>query len=124
MSQTQNINPTPLLQKISYFGVIIALALVLTGSAYMKLSNDETIVNNFLKWNLIDFKNYIAFAEIIGIILLIIPRTSIFGALLLSGLLCSAVYTHVQHTEPFYFPLAIVLVIWINYLFIRPKKTV
>jgi carbon starvation protein CstA len=123
MSQPQNINTTPIIQKISYLGVILALVLVLAGSAYMKLSNNETIVNNFLKWNLIDFKNYIAFAEILGIILLIIPRTTIFGVLLLSGILSGAVYTHIQHTEPFYFPLAIILVIWINYLFIRPKKT-
>jgi carbon starvation protein CstA len=124
MSQTQNINATPLLQKISYLGVILALVLVLTGSAYMKLSNNETIVNNFLKWNLIDFKNYIAFAEILGIVLLIIPRTTIFGVLLLSCILSGAVYTHIQHSEPFYFPLAIILVIWINYLFIRPKKNI
>ncbi len=122
MSQTQTINSTPLLQKISYLGVILALVLVLAGSAYMKLSNNETIINNFLKWKLIDFKNYIAFAEILGIILLIIPRTTIYGNLLLSGILCGAIYTHIQHAEPFYFPLAIILVIWINYFFIRPKK--
>jgi hypothetical protein len=124
MNQTPNTNVTPLLQKLSHIGVTGALALVLIASAYMKLANDETIVNNFLKWNLIDFKNYIAFAEITGIILLVIPRTGIFGALLLSGILCGAIYTHVQHAEPFYFPLAIVLVIWINYFFIRPKKNV
>jgi hypothetical protein len=123
MTETQKANSIPLIQKISYAGVTAALVVVIAGSAYMKLSNDETITNNFLKWNLLDFKNYIAFVEIIGFVLLVIPRTTIFGALLLTGILCGAIYTHILHTEPFYFPLAIILVIWINYLFIRPKKT-
>lgn len=124
MTETQKVSPISLIQKISYAGVTAAIALVLAASAYMKLSNDETIVNNFLKWNLIDFKNYIAFAEILVIILLIIPRTVIFGTLVITGILCGAVYTHIQHSEPFYFPLAIILVIWINYLLIRPKKNI
>lgn len=122
MSQSQQTNSASLLHRISYVSVLAALTLVFIASAYMKLSNEETIVNNFLKWNLMDFKNYIAFTEIIGLILLLFPRSTIFGSLLLSGILCGAIYTHIQYAEPFYFPLAITLVIWINYFFIKPKK--
>lgn len=112
-----------ILQKISYFAVIAALALIFLPSAYMKLSNAETIVENFSKWQLLDWKNLIAGAEIAGVILLLIPRTSLAGVLLLSAVMGGAIVTHFQFQEPVYFPAAILVVLWINYLFIRPKKT-
>jgi uncharacterized membrane protein YphA (DoxX/SURF4 family) len=122
MTTTQTSNPPGLLQKISYYAVLLALVLIFIPSAYMKLSDADSIVANFSKWNLLDWKNIIAGIEIAGVLLLLIPRTTLLGCLLLSGISAGAAYTHFQFQEPMYFPLAIFLVIWINYLFIKPKK--
>lgn len=114
-------SPT-LIQKISYFSVLLVLVVIFSASAYLKFSNDETILNNFSKWNLMKWKNIISCFEIAGLVLLLIPRTNVFGCLALTGVLLGGVVTHIQHSEPFYFPAAITLVIWINFIFIKPKK--
>jgi len=113
---------TNLLQIISYYAVVIALVLIFIPSAYMKLTNAEAIVNNFSKWNMLDLKNTVAIVEIVGVLLLLIPRTAFLGCIVLSGIMGGAIYTHLSFQEPAYFPIAIFLVIWINYLFIKPKK--
>lgn len=54
----------------------------------------------------------------IGIVLLVctvvyvIPRTSILGAILLTGYLGGATATHVRVGEPFYFPIVFGALIW------------
>src|SRR5687767_6620040 len=120
METNQIIQPPALLQKISYYAVLIALVLIFISSAYLKFSNAETIVNNFAKWNLLEWKNIIAGVEILGVILILIPRTTLIGCLLLTGITGGAILTHLQFQEPMYFPLAILLVIWINHYFIKP----
>lgn len=114
--------PATTLQKLSYYVVLSALIFVFASSIYMKFSNDEYIVNNFSKWNLLDWKNIIAGIELAGVLLLLFKRTVFVGSSLLSIMMLGAIYIHFQHSEPFYFPLAILLVIWINHIFIRPKN--
>ncbi|MBI3133196.1 MAG: DoxX family protein [Bacteroidetes bacterium] len=115
-------NQTRPFQKISYYSVLVAVSLVFMASAYMKLTDAETVVNNFSKWNLTAWKNTIAWVEITGAVLLLIPKTNFSASALLSGVLAGAIFTHIKHHEPFYFPLAILLVIWICYLYLKLKK--
>jgi DoxX-like family len=63
----------------------------------------------------------------IGILLLVctilyaIPRTSIFGAILLTGYLGGATATHVRAGQPFYFPIVFGVLVWLG-LFLRETR--
>src|SRR5688572_15675975 len=106
MEQTLSNNTAPLLHKISYTVVLSAVAFVMASSGVMKFLNTEMIANNFAKWNLVEWQIPIGVIEIAGTILFLIPRTNQVGVLTLSAMLAGAVFTHVQHQEPFFFPLA------------------
>src|SRR5712692_8216662 len=60
----------------------------------------------------------------LGMVLLIctvvyaIPRTSILGAILLTGYLGGATATHVRVGQPFFFPIIVVILVWAG-LFLR-----
>jgi len=56
----------------------------------------------------------ILLAQIIGIVLYVIPQTAILGAILLTGFLGGAVSTHVRAGEPFWFPVAFGVLIWLG----------
>lgn len=53
-------------------------------------------------------------------VLYVIPRTSIFGAILLTAYLGGAVNTHVRMGEPFYFAVVFGILIWLS-LYLRDK---
>ncbi len=110
------------LQKISYTTVLTFILVTLLYSAVIKLISTEHVVNNFSKWNLLEWKNYIAVSEILICILLLIRKTNLLGIAGLTFLLTGAIYTHIQHQEPFYFALAVILVSWFNYLFIKVRN--
>ncbi len=50
-----------------------------------------------------------------------IPRTSILGAILLTGYLGGATATHVRAGEPFYFPILFGVLVWAG-LFLREDR--
>ena len=52
--------------------------------------------------------------EALSIILFIIPRTGLLGALLLSGYLGGAIATHLEHQQPVMMPVIIMCVLWIT----------
>lgn len=51
--------------------------------------------------------------EIAVTLLLLIPRTSFLGAILVTGYLGGAVWTHLRVGDPWYFPIIIGVVMWI-----------
>jgi hypothetical protein len=110
------------LQKISYTTVLTFIIVTLLYSAIIKLISTEHVINNFSKWNLLEWKNYIAVSEILICILLVIKRTNIIGVIALTLMLGGAVYTHRQYDEPFYFALSLIVVSWFNYLFIKVRN--
>ncbi len=63
----------------------------------------------------------ICIVEIACAIVYAIPRTSVFGAILLTGYLGGATATHVRAGEPFYLPLIVGVVIWAG-LFLRDDR--
>lgn len=60
-------------------------------------------------------------ALLISTILYVIPRTSILGAILLTGYLGGATATHVRVGEPFYFPVIFGVLIWAG-LYLRDSQ--
>jgi len=64
----------------------------------------------------------IGIAELICLILFIVPRTSILGAILLTGYLGGATATQVRLEDPwFFFPIAIGILAW-GGLFLRDAR--
>jgi len=60
----------------------------------------------------------IALVETACVIVYAIPRTSVLGAILLTGYLGGATATHVRAGEPFFLPIVVGIVIWLG-LFLR-----
>jgi hypothetical protein len=60
----------------------------------------------------------IVIAEIVCAILYAIPRTSVFGAILLTAYLGGATSTHVRAGEPFFLPVIVGIVVWLG-LYLR-----
>ncbi len=65
-------------------------------SAIGKLTSSEEMVKTFEFLKLTPYMKWIGIGEIIGLILLIYPRTSIYGAVLLSSLMSGAVALHMS----------------------------
>lgn len=59
--------------------------------------------------------------EIVCAILYAIPRTSVLGAILLTGYLGGAVATHVRAGEPWFFPVITGVVVWLG-LYLRDAR--
>lgn len=50
-----------------------------------------------------------------------IPRTSIFGAILLAAYLGGATATHVRASEPFFIPIVVGVLVWLG-IFLREER--
>jgi len=105
--------------KITGWGMTIVLALVFTMSAFMKLTQNETALEQASSIGL-DASTYqfIGVIEIISLILFIIPRTGVLGAMLLVAYLGGAIVTHLQHHQPIAMAVIFQTLLWIT-AFIR-----
>lgn len=63
----------------------------------------------------------ITIVEIACVIVFVIPRTSVLGAILLTGYLGGATATHVRVGEPFFLPIVAGVVVWAG-LFLRDGR--
>jgi hypothetical protein len=105
--------------KITGWGMTIVLALVFTMSAFMKLTQNETALAQASSFG-IDTTTYqfIGIIEIISLILFIIPRTGVLGAMLLIAYLGGAIVTHLQNQQPIAMAVIFQTLLWIT-AFIR-----
>lgn len=105
--------------KITGWGMTIVLALVFTMSAFMKVTQNETALEQASSIGL-DASTYqfIGIIEIISLILFIIPRTGVLGAMLLVAYLGGAIATHLQHQQPIAMAVIFQMLLWIT-AFIR-----
>jgi len=122
MTEQIEFNKPPLIQRISFITVLVIIAAIFTSTAVIKFTNIEQIVAHFSTWDLLKWKEVIGAMELVGVILFLLPKTNLVGSLLLSSIMFGAIYTHFTHSEPIFFNVAIVIVIWINYFFVKPKK--
>jgi hypothetical protein len=70
------------------------VALMLGMSGFTKIAAAEQVVANFTVMNLLPYMTFIGVMEVVGVIALCIPRTSIYGALILSSVMSGAVAIH------------------------------
>jgi len=82
-------------------------------SAYMKLTSDPKVVEGMTKfgWPLGVVFN-LGIVELTCVILYLIPRTSVLGAILLTGYLGGAIATHVRVGDAFIVPIIIGVFVW------------
>ena len=104
--------------------VISALGvLALVASASMKLSHKPDVVAMFTgKFGYPESSLlYIGLLELSVVVLYLIPRTSIFGALMCTAYLGGAVATHVRVGDPFIMPMLVAVFLWLG-AFLRDDR--
>jgi DoxX-like family len=96
--------------------------LMLTMSATMKLTHAAQIVEGWKHFGFPDNSlTPIGIAEILCVILYVVPRTAVLGAILMTGYLGGAIATHVHAGEGFVPPLLLGIFAW-GGLFLRDAR--
>jgi uncharacterized membrane protein YphA (DoxX/SURF4 family) len=101
----------------------VFIAGMLTFSAIMKFQSPQEMIDEFV--GRLGYPDgiavYIGVAELASAILFLIPRTSVLGAVLLTGYLGGAIATHVRINDPFYGPAIGGVLVWLA-LFLREPR--
>ena len=114
----------PVSMKMVWAGRIISalpvLALLMSGG--MKLMQPPDLVEGFAKlgWP-VSVALGLGIVELVCTALYAIPRTSVLGAILLTGYLGGAIATHVRIGDPFIGPIILGVMIWLG-LFLRDAR--
>ncbi|MBI5757610.1 MAG: DoxX family protein [Planctomycetales bacterium] len=96
--------------------------LMLLMSGVMKLVKPTEVVEGFAKLGWPDSLALgLGIVELVCTVLYVIPRTSVLGAILLTGYLGGATATHVRIGDPFIAPIILGVVIWLG-LFLRDAR--
>ena len=101
-------------------GLSVALFVM---SAVMKLSQNPQVVQGWQGQQGYPLSTLvpIGVVEILCAVLYAVPRTSVLGAVLLTGYLGGATATHVRISDPFIAPIIIGVVVWAG-LFLRDAR--
>lgn len=95
------------------FALSCLLSLLFLMSATMKFLAPEEVISGFAKFKLSEWRVIIAIGETVGAILLVIPKTKNFGALVMSSYLGGAIMAHMTVGESFAGPAVLVVLVWI-----------
>ncbi len=68
-----------------------------------------------------DLARPIACVEVACVVIYLVPRTAILGAILLTGYLGGATASHVRAGQPFYLPVAVGVLVWLG-LYLRDGR--
>ena len=105
------------------WGLAVPVALLLAFSASMKLQNSAEFSEQFT-----GHMGYpantaviIGIVELACLIIFLIPKTSVLGAILLTGYMGGAVATHVRVSEAFIPPVVIGVVVWAS-IYLRDAR--
>jgi DoxX-like family len=121
---TQTIQPAPVSQKMRWAGLIMSMlpVLMLLMSAAMKFMKPAPVVEGFAH---LGFPENLALGlgilELACTIVYLIPQTSVFGAILLTGYLGGATVTHLRVGDPFFMPVILGVLVW-GGLFLREPR--
>ena len=78
--------------------ILTAIVVFMLGmSGASKVMGTQEMVDNFTYVNLLPYLTIVGVAELVGVILLIIPRTSEYGALILSSIMSAAAAVHLSY---------------------------
>jgi hypothetical protein len=100
-----------------------APALMLAGSAVMKLIHNPMIVEKLQQpFGYSEaLLTPIGIVELLCVVVYVIPRTSVLGAILMTGYFGGAVATHVRVSDNFAIPLVLGVFVWVG-LFLRDAR--
>ncbi len=94
--------------------ITLVLAFLFTYSAFPKITLDASSVAmatavgfDESTWRLIGV------VELVSLVLFIIPRTTLIGALLLIAYMGGAIATHLQHQQSVVVPIAVQVLVWV-----------
>ncbi len=121
---TADATAAPLSKKLLWFGRVLTTlsALMLLMSGVMKLMKPPDLVKEFARLGWPDeLALGIGIVELVYVALYVVPRTSVLGAILLTGYLGGATATHVRIGDPFIGPVLIGVVIWLG-LYLRDAR--
>ena len=80
--------------------VALFLALVCLRSGWLKVTGNIFWVRDFHRWGYPDwFRIVVGIAELISMVLLLVPRFASYGASLFVVVMLGAIYTHATHNE-------------------------
>ncbi|MGH9873521.1 MAG: DoxX family protein [Pyrinomonadaceae bacterium] len=80
--------------------ITLFLALVCLRSGWLKVTGNIFWVRDFHRWNYPDwFRILVGIAELISMLLLLIPRFASYGACLFALVMLGAIFTHATHHE-------------------------
>lgn len=102
-------------KKVLWTGYLLSLlpALLLLFSAFMKLSKNPQAVEGFLKYGYQASAILgIGLLEVLCTLIYLLPRTSVLGAILLTGYMGGAIVTHMRAGESFVIQILVGVIIW------------
>ena len=117
-------NSSPISKKMLWVGYIMSAlpVMLLLFSASMKLLKLPAAVEGF---GHLGYPEHVALplgiVELVCTVLYVIPRTSVLGAILLTGYLGGATATHVRVGEPFYMAIMLGILVW-GGLYLRDER--
>ncbi|MEQ9263963.1 MAG: DoxX family protein [Balneolaceae bacterium] len=83
--------------KVLKWALVIILALLFISSGYPKIIPGESMIERFSNWGYSKgFAQMIGLIELLGGVLLLLPRVSFYASLVLSFIMLGAVYTHIS----------------------------
>jgi DoxX-like family len=110
--------------KLLWLGRVLMIipAFVFAMSAYMKLSGSPQALQGMAAFGFPDgIMMPLGVVELSCLIIYLIPKTSVLGAVLLTGYLGGAICTHLRAGQSFTTPLVIALIVW-GSLYLREKR--
>ena len=96
------------------------MLLLFSGAVKFTTSPEVVAANTRLGWSM-DLAPMLGVLELSLTLLYLIPRTSVLGAILLTGHLGGATATHIRIGDPFYFPLLTGVLLWAS-LYLREPR--
>lgn len=100
----------------------VLVGLMLLASAGAKLAQAAPVVEGFQKFGMPAYTLVpIGVIEVIAAILFLIPQTSFFGAILVTGYMGGAIVTHVRVEEAFIVQALIPTIAWLGCVLRRPE---
>ena len=114
----------PLSNKMLWAGRIFSAipVLMLLFSAALKFAKPAAVVQGFAQFGYPESLLLpLGIVELLCTVIYLIPRTSVLGAILLTGYLGGATATHVRIGDPFFIPIGLGVLVWAG-LFLRDDR--
>jgi len=114
----------PVSKKMLWAGRILSAlpVLMLLFSGAMKLVKPVSVLEGFVGLGYPEsLALWIGIVELACAVLYVIPRSSVLGAILLTGYLGGATATHVRIGEPFFIPIVLGVFVW-GGLYLRDER--